>query len=86
MSLPHTGKVIARTGPVNLTFDGDAWTGDDAFLVRCLNTMTPQRTGTHITVEEAARDILNDLFDDDFEILYAKSDTWDEDLPPDSED
>ena len=87
MSLPHTGKVIARVDSTILTFDGNVWAGDDNVVVDFLNRHTPNFQGTHFTVEEAARKVLKRLLSPkmlnlEFEILYAESDTWKNELPP----
>jgi len=91
MSVPHTGRLIARIYEHRCEFDGNRWTTPSQLISNLLNEATDTAPKTHSDIRELAEHVLKKVGMWDASgrlsaIIEWHGDTWDEELGPDDID
>ena len=84
MSLPTHGQLTARAPGLELSFDGQTWTGSGRgfqFVKPDLDAETRRHTGQHITLNLAAQRILEAVFPGQWTIESYDTAVWKTKLP-----
>lgn len=86
MSVPTTGKWIAKARDCTLHFDGETWTySDPEFALQFgpfIADETTRHRGQHITLDIVATRVLDLHFPGNWALISCRVDRWKTKLPP----